>query len=125
MSYVGCHLRNDGNIHATFDISREEGYQFGVLTHIGAHTRLTHLGAGIVQFYSIATGFLCHLGQLNPVFFVLSHDRSYDNLRRVILFESLQDIEIYLYGILAQLFHITEGKEVAVPAIIVNSIKAR
>ena len=111
MGNVGCHLWDDGDFHIALHVSGEECNQFGILSYVATHTALTHLWTGVVQFYSIATGILSHLGELNPVFLGLSHNAGNDHFLRIVLLEAVEDVEIHFVGILGKLFHVTETDE--------------
>ena len=82
-----------------------------VLPHIAAHASQSHLRAGEVQFHCVAASKLSHLGKLYPLLFELTHDAGNDDLRRRVLLQTLQNVEVHLVRVLAQLFHVAEASE--------------
>ena len=123
MGDIGCHLRNDGYLYALLHASGIGFYQFRTLPHVATHTLVLHLRTREVQLHGIAAGLLSHLRQPHPLILGLSHNRGDDHFRGIVLLQSAQNVEVFLYWVLAQLFHITETVEVAVRGIVVHSVK--
>ena len=84
-----------------------------------------HLGAGEVEFNGIAAGLFGHFGQFYPLIFRIAHNGGNDNFARILLFQTLEKGKVHLHGILAQLLHVPETKEVPVAALVVNRIESR
>ena len=122
---IGRHLGNDRNLHASFDVGSEEGNHLRILSHVAAHARIMHLGAGEVEFNGIAAGLFGHPGQFDPFFFRITHDGGNDHFARILLFETLEKGKVHLHGILAQLFHVPETEEIPVTTLIVYRIETR
>ena len=124
LSDVGCHLGDDGNGNITFYVCGVEQYQFRILSHVAAHASQSHLRTGEIQFHSIAACFFSHLSEFYPFFLKFSHDAGHYNFCRVVLLQTVKNVEVNLVGVLAQLFHVTKGIEVRYPFLLA-SIEAR
>ena len=111
VSDVRRHLGNDGNLNILLDIGGVGSYQLMVLSHIAAHACQTHLRAREVQLDSVAASKLSHLGKLYPLLFELTHDAGNHHFRRIVLLQTLQNVEVHLVRVLAQLLHIAETSE--------------
>ena len=125
MGDIGRHLRNDGDLHHTLHAGGIFLHQLRTLPHVAAHAFVLHLRTREVQLHSVATGILGHLRQALPLLLVLSHDGCYDHLRRVVLLQPAQNVEVHLHGVLAQLFHVTETVEVTVHTVVVHGVETR
>ena len=124
MSDVGCHLRNHRYLHATLHTFRIGSYQFRTLAHIAAHAFILHLRTREVQLHRIAACLLGHPGQGHPFLFALSHNAGHHHFGGIVLLQTVQNVEIHLYRILAQLFHVAEAVEVAVRGVVVHGIES-
>ena len=111
MCDVRRHLRNDGNLHVLLDVGSIGCDEFVVLSHIAAHASQSHLRAGEVQFHCVAASKLSHLGKLYPLLFELTHDAGNHHFRRIVLLQTLQNVEVHLVRVLAQLFHVAEASK--------------
>ena len=105
------------------DVGGIDSHEFRRLSNVAAHAGKAHLGTRKVQLYGVHTGALGHLGQFNPLLLSLPHDAGNDNLRGVVLLQSVENIKVHVDGILAQLLHIAETVEVAVDAVAMDGIE--
>ena len=108
----------------TLDVGGVDGHEFWGLPHIAAHAGEPHLGAREIELHGINASTLDHLSQFYPLFLALAHDAGYDDLRRIILLQPVQNVEVHVDRVLAQLLHVTEAIEVAIQAIAVYGIES-